>query len=863
MLLWMGGSRRKVTTQQTAVLDSHADPKEHRSLDVLSLLNLSTTAEERKCACLNGTKDASTVKYPITKDPAKIFTNTETFADSVDYKEVGYQAETISPKNFKFSASDSQNNACNESSCNSHLRKTTNIQQISVFDLLADDGPSGNLEASPVHEAHVAFSVEAHFFALQVWARWGHKHQSSHQNNAKETSDIKCMVKALSEPMSLYKNRMFQYACSSPQKAARRHNLLKNFDYVLDDLELEVDVMMQDTNKPMSGGCLEFSSGTINSRSHRKQKYSTVHDCEPFDGCGSKLQNSFGDSEFFHGVGNNSEDLWDVPARSSFVDDNLHNENGLNASGRNWQSQMEGIDFSCYGNELSDSAFEFPHLHKNRVLVKAADRYNILDSSSPKRQISENNGDFITSKMTRYPSAGRNSDFKEPISQSDWSYHEDARDNLSLLSEESCSSTAVRGEAKNISSSNSLAKQSRRPKDISGSDGNTNGLKNIYAKGKQHQNRFDFHQGSYTCGSGKCTKMPNPSKSKQFHQLNSPFQEVFGPRDSLFVEGYYSADVNSDSGSFCQTLEMKVPSFGSKPQIVDSFSGFPIPESQMCAKSYFDGCKYGNSVQYSSLRGIDSEKSPFCKSLCCMSCHDPPICLNLDFVPMKPSLSLDSEPGHMPLASFHVPGSHGEMLFPDLSALESVGKDERSKSKAQSAVNKFEPDKRSCSGNNCLLSVNTETMNSSTFEYNVIECKEAKGGLSEQNGTEATPSPDHVEEALLSYVRNPNRFEHVADKVYRQYVDIPLCQNKREGIDDVGPKRKISSNCVESSSPVVMLESYVLKLHCVQNVLKDATEWVTTKKSLVTAMTRPKSQIKRDLGIRMWIGGRRELRHAA
>lgn len=77
---------------------------------------------------------------------------------------------------------------------------------------------------------------------------------------------------------------------------------------------------MQDTNKPMSGGYLEFSSGTINSRSHRKQKYSTVHDCEPFDGCGSKLQNSFGDSEFFHGVGNNSEDLWDgISVFSPFI----------------------------------------------------------------------------------------------------------------------------------------------------------------------------------------------------------------------------------------------------------------------------------------------------------------------------------------------------------------------------------------------------------------------------------------------------------------------------------------------------------------------------------------------------------------
>ncbi|XP_024040801.1 uncharacterized protein LOC18040262 isoform X9 [Citrus clementina] len=416
MLLWMGGSRRKVTTsrksaqkrqkqyfeqrkrqhQQAAVLDSHADPKEHRSLDVLSLLNLSTTAEERKCACLN---------------------------DSVDYKEVvtssGYQAETISPKNFKFTASDSQNNAFNESSCDSYLRKTTNIQQISVFDLLADDGPSGNLEASPVHEAHVAFSVEG-------LGKVGTQTPILSPEQCERDFRYKCMVKALSEPMSLYKHRMFQYVCSSPQKAARRHNLLKNFDYVWDDLELEVDVMMQDTNKPMSGGYLEFSSGTINSRSHRKLKYSTVQDCEPFDGCGSKLQNSFGDSEFFHGVGNNSEDLWDVPARSSFVDDNLHIENRLNASGRNWQSQS-------YGNELSDSAFEFPHLHKNRVLVKAADRYNILDSSSPKRQISENNGDFITSKMTRYPSAGRNSDFKEPISQLDWSYHEDARDDLSLL----------------------------------------------------------------------------------------------------------------------------------------------------------------------------------------------------------------------------------------------------------------------------------------------------------------------------------------------------------------------------------------------------------------------------------------------
>lgn len=187
----------------------------------------------------------------------------------------------------------------------------------------------------------------------------------------------------------------------------------------------------------------------------------------------------------------------------------------------------------------------------------------------------------------------------------------------------------------------------------------------------------------------------------------------------------------------------------------------------MGAKSPFDGCKYGNSVQYSSLGSTDSEKFPFRKSLSCLSCHDSPICPNLGFKSMKPSLFLDSDPGYMLFLSFHVPGSHGEILFPDLSVLESFSKDEGSKSKAKSAKNqKFEPDKKGCSGNNCLLSVNKETMNSSTFEDNIIECKEAKAGPSEQKGTKTTPSPEHVEEASPSSLKNPDRFKHVADKEY-------------------------------------------------------------------------------------------------
>lgn len=268
----------------------------------------------------------------------------------------------------------------------------------------------------------------------------------------------------------------------------------------------------------------------------------------------------------------------------------------------------------------------------------------------------------------------------------------------------------MRGEAKNKSPAHSTARQSGRPKYTSGSDGNMNGLKNIYAKETQHQNRFDVQKGSYTCGSGRRNRISSPSNSKQFHfhQLNSPCQEILGPQDSLlFEEGYTSAAVISDFGSLCQTLGMKVPSFGSKPQTLDPFIGFLIPESKMGAMSSFDGSKYGNSTQYSYMGCSDSEKFPFCKSSSHVTYHDPPICSNLEFAPTKPSSFVVSEPGSMPSASFHVPGSRGQILFPDLSVLESVSKDEGSKSKAQPAEHKkFEPDKRSCSGNNCLLSVN-------------------------------------------------------------------------------------------------------------------------------------------------------------
>ncbi|TXG46915.1 hypothetical protein EZV62_026209 [Acer yangbiense] len=789
MLQWMGGSRRKVTTsrkstqkrqkqyfeqrrrqqQQTAVLESYSDHKEHRSLDVLSLLNLSTAAQEHKSACSSG----------ISSDLMLL------------------------PHSASFTAPDDHNNTFNGSNYEPDFWNATAEQQISVFDLLAEDGASGNLERSPVHESHVAFSVEG----------LGKVGTQTPVHSPQQTG------------------RMFQYGCSSPQKAARRPNLSEKFNNVLDDFELDVDMMMQDTNKPLRGSYSEFSTGVMNSRSNEKHKYSTVKDYALFDGHGSKIKSSFDDSDIF-ATGNVAEDLWD--ASSSFLDNNFLNEKERKVPGKNWSCQTEEINFfRCGDNEMPDYAFEIPHMQRNRDSVKATDRYNILGSPSPKQQTSEHDGDFLTSKRTRYLAVGRNFDLREVVGQPDWSYYEDARDNLSSLSEESCSSSAVRGEATNELPSISTARQSsRRSKNTFGSNGNMYNPKNIYVKETQYQNGVDMQRGSYKCGSGKGTSTPTQLKPKLFDHVNSPFQEKFdAPQSWLFEEGYTSANMNSGFSSFCQTPKTKFPSSGSKPLMEDAFGVFPAPESHINAKSSYDGSKYGEFVKCSPFGSFGSDFK-FNKPFSCLNREGSPTFSNVGFGQSKPDLFLDSESGGTRPGLFHGAGSHGERLFPDLSVQESVSEDEENKSIVQpDNLKNFELGKQSCAGNDCSISENKNAMDSSNTEHNVLERKEAKDGTPERKERlKATYSPEPGEEASSS-VKIPDKFHSSVDKKeYNEDAEAPLhCQNDHQSKDvsagkdddDARPEqRKIVSkrhgNCVGSSLPVVMLESFVLQLLCVQ-----------------------------------------------
>ncbi|KAL6516440.1 hypothetical protein OROGR_019745 [Orobanche gracilis] len=161
MLQWMGGSRRKVTTsrksthkrqkqyfeqrkqlqQRTTDLKSYDDGRRscignNRSLDILSLVNVSTVAQGRKMSCINGDKSE---EYDITLNhryvlPCQAILDDE--ALHMDQTEI--LEETIAQRlNFQRS-------------------------EISVIDLLSDSGANSDTEENSAHkqEDHVAFSIE-------------------------------------------------------------------------------------------------------------------------------------------------------------------------------------------------------------------------------------------------------------------------------------------------------------------------------------------------------------------------------------------------------------------------------------------------------------------------------------------------------------------------------------------------------------------------------------------------------------------------------------------------------------------------------------------------------------------------------
>ncbi|XP_055960825.1 uncharacterized protein LOC126669314 isoform X2 [Mercurialis annua] len=464
MLQWMGGSRKKVTTskkslqkrqkqyfeqrrrqqqnQQIAAagLDSSFDgggnkkweeesPKLHnKSLDILNLLNFSASSRESEHNCPSGITEernvnTSTCKYFITMDAPIIQGTTVIPADSVEIEKTScpsdYQTEILSPKKVPRVLPGCLDNHKSVYGSNekSDPWGAATQKEVSVFDLLGDDEPNGYLEEGPTHEAHVAFSVDG---------------------VGKVESET-----PLQSPQQ--PDRYVSYGSFSPSKAARKLNLSRNRNSLLNDLELEVDAIMQDLEMPLRRSSLENSIGIDDSFSKFKKNSYAARDHIQHDGQGCKVRSSFSHGQAFCSTANNLEDLWDdrYSLSADFLD-----ERQCGMSRESWSHHFDGDSYDYLNHRKPKYTFGDPHLLNKRDATKAAKRFSFQDSPPTKHHMSEDDYDFRNLRGARQRSGAINVCYEDAASIPDWCSFvvEDSRKSPSLLSEESCSSTAVRGE---------------------------------------------------------------------------------------------------------------------------------------------------------------------------------------------------------------------------------------------------------------------------------------------------------------------------------------------------------------------------------------------------------------------------------
>ncbi|KAK8338923.1 hypothetical protein V6Z12_A08G000600 [Gossypium hirsutum] len=692
MLQWMGGSRRKVTIsrksthnrqrqyfeqrkqqEKTTGYEGHADEtsiagrhqKECRSLDILSLLNLSTFSAVGS-HCKSG---PSTIKYQMPEDPAKIITSSVPPSYSVKIKEAGappasYQGELQCPK-ISFSDHDNHDlNASNDS--------------LDLWNASAENRLGKIRPKTPLH---------------------------SPKQEGRISSDD----------------------CSLPWNFSRQLNSLRGSNFVLNDIELQVDM-----DVPLGGSHSQFSVDITDSHGNWKPNLSTFSDDMQLD---SHYRNSkcfFSDTDISYNIGR--EDIWDV----SYQDDGFPHEREDEISWKYWPHKIDGNsgDFLDYENgEMPDNAFEGHQMLRKRG-VKATN-LNSLDPS-PKHLSSKVGHDLTTLiwESGRYNPIQTDYDIRDFPAQPGWPFieTEDSKDSMSLLSfssEESCSSSAVRGETIDSSPPNLMPRQSRRICSTFARTRMKYDLDNDFGKETRCEDRDNLGQPS-----GKYMRTPVPHKSKATKRASYCLQAgIELSQKWLLEEGCNAVDIDLGFSSSHCTSQANLPSVGSQLWAEDPIGAFPVPELNLDVKSCFNAPKHSESIHCLPFSCFTSEKFAFCQPLNQTNSFDSPVFSNIRAGSIKHVLSPDSGRQGVPLDLFDA-DQHREIGFLDLSVRGRVNGDDKRKSKSPPAnCEQLEFEMENCFGNDLFLSKEPIVMGGSNPNNKEDEFKEAKDETLETKGS--------------------------------------------------------------------------------------------------------------------------------
>ncbi|PPR82549.1 hypothetical protein GOBAR_AA38168 [Gossypium barbadense] len=718
--------------EKTTGYEGHADEtsiagrhqKECRSLDILSLLNLSTFSAVGS-HCKSG---PSTIKYQMPEDPAKIITSSVPPSYSVKIKEAGappacYQGELQCPK---ISFSDHDNHDLNASNDSLDLWNASAENQLSVFDMLINDESEVGSERSLVHEAHVAFSVKG----------LGKIRPKTPLHSPKQ------------------EGRISSDDCSLPWNFSRQLNSLRGSNFVLNDIELEVDAMMQDMDVPLGGSHSQFSVDITDSHGNWKPNLSTFSDDMQLD---SHYRNSkcfFSDTDISYNIGR--EDIWDV----SYQDDGFPHEREDDISWKYWPHKIDGNsgDFLDYENgEMPDNAFEGHQMLRKRG-VKATNLNSLgaishsiygiilgmivgsiylqeggvkcesvvavfLSYPFPKHLSSKVGHDLTTLIWERYNPIQTDYDIRDFPAQPGWPFieTEDSKDSMSLL----------RGETIDSSPPNLMPRQSRRICSTFGRTRMKYDLDNDFGKETRCEDRDNLGQPS-----GKYMRTPVPHKSKATKRASYCLQAgIELSQKWLLEEGCNAVDIDLGFSSSHCTSQANLPSVGSQLWAEDPIGAFPVPELNLDVKSCFNAPKHSESIHCLPFSCFTSEKFAFCQPLNQTNSFDSPVFSNIRAGSIKHVLSPDSGRQGVPLDLFDA-DQHREIGFLDLSVRGRVNGDDKRKSKSPPAnCEQLEFEMENCFGNDLFLSKEPIVMGGSNPNNKEDEFKEAKDETLETKGS--------------------------------------------------------------------------------------------------------------------------------
>ncbi|XP_054798531.1 uncharacterized protein LOC129303320 isoform X3 [Prosopis cineraria] len=790
MLQWMGGSRRKVTTsrkstqkrqkqyfeqrkrqqQNLQIMGSESSSdvlgisgqylKEHRSLDILNLLNLSTNAQECYSPCVKDAEvNVSTMPSNILKNQPTVFTSMDTHLESSRIEEaivgepLGCQIDASQEK-VLVCAPNYQNGGLNRIPCTSTNSKTMNDEYVglSVIDLLYDDGPKIIVEEHPTFEDHVAFSLEG-----------------------------LGKVGAETPPHSPQQPNRISYGFSQLLKDEKKKKWSKAINHELEDLELEVDLMMKDIN---GASISNFSNLPYNKG---KQGLVASQDYNHFNDQANK-NGSFISQEFFC-TSEIKDDIWNAPS-SSFSDEKFDNEREYDTSWKKKTFQRGTSSPASLKSGVCKARYAFDsHLPKKRSLAAAFDGFDTIELPATYSKCqSENDYDFFVAS-----GASR-------CCRSDANFHvqslvpEDVRDNSSLLSEESCSSTAVRSEAITYSPSRLAT-------------GETS---------EEHKYTFGSAGNERRSNEGKCRSTSNLSKQRPSHYSNSILEEDICVHSGWQFEKRYSpVNMNSGDSSFCQNLGAKFAALGSNNGNEDPFGIFSIPESRKKASSSFSGLKSGAHACDSPPCCFTSAKFAFGESH--VFSDVPSWSAGPDFPPkyqLKGNLK-------------NVFSFHCGTPSPDLH--ENSVRDEDVELKMQQDCHgNSEIKKEIFLGKNRYFSEKERAGVTSTSNNHTQDCGVEKDpNLLITQSLETTKSLGHVEEMSSSLIKKPDKIETEVDNTKHNCdAETPLkykiANEEKENWQPherslVARKYNKKGN---NFSGQVTFESFVFQLVCVQKVLK-------------------------------------------